>query len=60
MNPGDQDAIEGKTPRTLIAPEKPKFGGGSMLIIGVCVAVAVLGIFVGIIVVYGGSNAINN
>jgi hypothetical protein len=60
VNPKDQDAIEGETPRTLIAPEKPKFGGGSMLIIGVCVAVAVLGIFVGIIVVYGGSNAINN
>jgi hypothetical protein len=56
----DQEAIEGETPRPLVAPEKPKFGGGSMLIIGVCVAVAVLGIFVGVIVVYGGAHALSN
>lgn len=60
MNPKDQDAIEGETPRGMNAPEKPKFGNGSMLIIGVFVAVAVMGIFIGIIVLYGGDNALNN
>lgn len=60
MDPKDQDAIEGETPRAMNSPERPKFGGGSMLIIGVCVVVAVIGIFVGIIVVYGGANALNN
>lgn|GEM_PF-5387582 len=51
MDPKDQDAIEGETSRAMNYPERPKFGGGSMLIIGVCVVVAVIGIVVGIIVV---------
>ncbi|MGF9691437.1 hypothetical protein AAIH46_01350 [Rhizobium sp. 0TCS1.26] len=34
-----------------------KFGAGTMILIGGCVAVAILGIFVGVIVIYGGIQA---
>jgi hypothetical protein len=34
-----------------------KFGAGTMILIGGCVAVAILGIFIGVIVVYGGMQA---
>ena len=34
-----------------------KFGAGSFLLIGCCVAVAIFGIFIGVIIVYGGMQA---
>lgn len=37
---------------------KQKFGAGSIILIACCVATAILGIFVGIIVVYGGMQAL--
>jgi hypothetical protein len=37
---------------------RQKFAGGSLLLIDCCVAVAVLGIFIGIIVIYGGMHAV--
>jgi hypothetical protein len=37
---------------------KQRFGAGSMILIGVCVAVVILGVFIGAIVIYGGSQAV--
>jgi hypothetical protein len=37
---------------------KQKVLGGSLILIGCCVAVAVAGIFIGIIVIYGGMHAV--
>jgi hypothetical protein len=39
----------------IVAP-KPKFGAPSLILIGSCVAVAIIGIFIGVIVIYGGSH----
>jgi hypothetical protein len=37
--------------------QKPKFGAGTMILIGSCVALAIGGIFIGAIVIYGGLHA---
>jgi hypothetical protein len=34
-----------------------KFGAGSLALIGCCVGVAIIGIFIGVIIVYGGMQA---
>ena len=39
-------------------PPKRKLLGSKLILAGACGAVAILGIFVGIIVVYGGINAV--
>jgi hypothetical protein len=39
-------------------PPKRKLLGSTLILVGVCGAMAILGIFIGIIVVYGGINAV--
>ncbi|TWF54150.1 hypothetical protein [Neorhizobium alkalisoli] len=38
---------------------KPKFGAGTIILIGCCVTLAVVGIVVGAIVIYGSMQAVN-
>jgi hypothetical protein len=60
VDPKDQEAIEGETPRALQSPLKPKFKGRSVLTIGALVAVAMVGVFVVVVVLFGDSNAVTN
>lgn len=47
--------MDDRGPRLGSERKTQKFGGGSLILIGCCVAVAIQGIFVGVIVVYGGT-----
>jgi hypothetical protein len=51
----DMNQNRGKGEAAHSSPPKPKFGAGSLILIGCCVAAAIVGIFIGVIVVYGGS-----
>jgi hypothetical protein len=53
MNDMNQNRGNGEAAHS--SPPKPKFGAGSLILIGCCVAAAIVGIFIGVIVVYGGS-----